>query len=87
VAQFSERNTYRIPDYHRWDLSITLDGNHRKNKKWEGSWTFTVFNVYARKNAYSIFFGTDGNTSFVNSFKLSVLGSAFPALTYNFKLR
>ncbi len=87
VAQFSERNTYRIPNYHRLDLSITLDGNHRKNKNWEGSWTFTVFNVYARKNAYSIFFGTDGNTSFVNSFKLSVLGSIFPALTYNFKFR
>jgi len=86
IAQFSERNTYRIPDYHRLDLSITLDGNHKKNKRWEGSWTFTVFNVYGRKNAYSIFFGTDGDSSLINAFKLSVLGSAFPALTYNFKL-
>ncbi len=85
IAQFSDRNTFRIPDYHRLDLSITLEGNHRKNKKWEGSWTFTVFNVYSRRNAYSIFFGTEGESRVINAFKLSVLGSAFPALTYNFK--
>lgn len=85
VAQFSERNKFRIPDYHRLDLSVTLEGNHRRNKKWEGSWTFTLFNVYSRKNAYSIFFGRDGFPPRLNSFRLSVLGSVFPSLTYNFK--
>ncbi|HYG38655.1 MAG TPA: TonB-dependent receptor [Cytophagales bacterium] len=79
VANFPERNNSRIPDYHRLDLSATVEPNHRKNKKWEGSWTFSIYNVYNRKNAYSVFFVNK------EAYKLSVLGAAFPSITYNFK--
>ncbi len=83
VAGYGERNQSRIPDYHRLDLSFTLDGNLRKNKKWNGSWTFSVYNVYSRNNAYSVYFKAV-NRAVPQAYKLSVLGAAFPAITYNF---
>lgn len=83
VGNFSQRNQYRIPDYHRLDVSVTLGESHRKNRKWKGSWTFSVYNLYGRKNPYSVFF------KHVYGFppmpyKLSILGVPFPSLTYNF---
>lgn len=80
VLNYSERNEYRIPDYHRLDLSITFKDRPRKNKRWTGEWTLSIFNVYGRKNAYSIIFGHYGTAS-----KLSVLGTVFPSFSYNFK--
>ena len=84
IPTYSFRNQFRIPDYHRLDVSYTLDTGHKKDKAWESSWTISVFNLYGRKNAYSIFFE---QTPFSNpqAKQLSVLGTAFPAITYNFK--
>jgi outer membrane receptor for ferrienterochelin and colicin len=83
---YSDRNQERIPDYHRLDISISLLGNHKKNKRWKGSWTFSVYNVYGRKNAYSVFFKTERGVH-PRAYKLSILGSAFPAITYNFSFK
>ena len=83
VAGYGERNQNRIPDYHRLDISFTLGGNLKKNKKWNGSWTFSVYNVYSRNNAYSVYFKAV-NRAVPQAYKLSVLGAAFPAITYNF---
>ena len=83
VAIFSQRNQYRIPDYHRLDISVTLGESHRKYRKWKGSWTFSVYNVYGRKNAYSVFF-KDVNEAPPMPYMLSILGVPFPSLTYNF---
>lgn len=84
VANYDLRNQNRIPDYHRLDVSATVDGNHRRNKKWDGSWTFSIYNVYSRKNAYSVFFrATNGATP--EAYKLSIFASMFPSITYNFK--
>ncbi|WP_224997631.1 TonB-dependent receptor [Cesiribacter sp. SM1] len=80
VLHFSQRNEYRIPDYHRLDLSLTLEGKQGKNSGFRGDWVFSVFNVYGRNNAYSIFFNQYGTAR-----KLSVLGSAFPSISYNFR--
>jgi hypothetical protein len=83
IPHYSTRNQQRIPDYHRLDISATLDG--RGNKWWKGSWTLSVYNVYARKNAYSIFFRQVEQTKDTQSVKLSIIGTAIPSLTYNFK--
>jgi len=87
VANFRERNQGRTPDYHRLDVSITLEGNHRKSKKWEGSWTFSVYNLYSRDNAFSLFFRSELGGTLPQPFKLTVIGTAFPSLTYNFKFK
>jgi ferric enterobactin receptor len=83
VPHYSERNQFRIPDYHRLDVSYTLNTSPFRRQKYTGSFTFSVYNVYSRRNAYSVFFQRNPELG-ANAFKLSVLGSAFPAATYNF---
>jgi hypothetical protein len=85
VSQYSERNQGRIPDYHRLDVSLTLDESLRKTQKWKGSWTLSIFNVYGRKNPYSIFFKPEYAGRIAQAYRLSVIGTIFPSLTYNFK--
>lgn len=85
VVQFSERNSSRIPDYHRLDIAFTLDQSLKQTKKWKGSWTFSIYNLYARKNPYSVFFQPNYKGSLAQAYRLSVLGTIFPSLSYNFK--
>jgi hypothetical protein len=84
IANYSERNTSRIPDYHRLDISFTYSGNLKRNKKWDNSWTFSIYNIYGRRNAYSVFFKPVDNAP-PQAYKLSIFGSPVPSLTYNFK--
>ena len=80
VLNYSERNDYRIPDYHRLDLSLTIKDKPRGNKRFRSEWVISIFNVYSRKNAYSISFSRYGTAS-----KMAVLGSTFPSVNYNFR--
>lgn len=83
VANFSQRNQFRIQDYHRLDISVTLGVGHKKYRKWKGSWTLSIYNLYGRKNAYSVFFKDEYGVPPM-PYRLSVLGVPFPSLTYNF---
>ena len=80
ISAFSERNQFRIPDYHRLDFSITIDKSHKLKKKISGNWTFSIYNLYSRNNAYSIIFSKTGEP-----IKFSVIGTALPSISYNFK--
>ncbi len=84
VAYFSHRNEYRIPDYHRLDLALVIEGSHKLKKPWSGSWTISFLNVYGRRNAYSYFFASEG-LGRINTYQLSILGTVVPSITYNFK--
>jgi hypothetical protein len=76
---YSERNTYRIPDYFRLDLAINIEPGHYLRQFSHMSWTFGVYNVTARKNAYSVFFnGTE-------SYMLSVFACPIPYINLNLK--
>ncbi len=83
LLHYSYRNEYRVPDYFRWDLSLTLEGNLRSKKLAHGSWTLSCFNVTGRKNVYSIYFVSRSGK--VQGYKLSVFGRPIYTLTYNFK--
>lgn len=89
LIYYSDRNKFRLPDYHRLDLAITCDESLRIKKFWKGSWTFSIVNVYGRKNAYSVYF-QKATPSASNSYKnyslymLYVIGRPLPTLTYNF---
>lgn len=90
IVYYSDRNKYRMPPYHRMDVSITLDENLRKKRMWKGSWTFSIYNLYGRKNPYSIFYRKDASIQMINKdqyaiYKLSVIGVPVPSITYNFK--
>ncbi len=82
---YSQRNGWRIPDYHRFDISYTLGQGPRKSKKFKTSWTLSIYNVYGRRNAFSVFFDQN-STGQPEVKRLAVLGSAFPSLTFNFEL-
>lgn len=90
IVFYSDRNKYRMPPYHRMDVSITLDENLRKKRMWKGSWTFSVYNLYGRKNPYSVFYRKDPSIQLTEKtpyaiYKLSVIGVPVPSITYNFK--
>lgn len=51
-----ERNRDRLPDYHRLDLSLTFTPKPLNARKWHGSWNFSLYNVYFRKNPVIIQF-------------------------------
>ncbi|MBA4057267.1 MAG: TonB-dependent receptor, partial [Marivirga sp.] len=80
---YSERNQFRIPDYFRTDISINVEGNHKIKKLAHSSWTFAVYNLTGRQNAYSVFFKSENGQ--INGYKLSIFGQAIPTVTYNFK--
>ncbi|MFD2569004.1 TonB-dependent receptor domain-containing protein [Spirosoma soli] len=84
VPIYIDRNQQRIPDYHRLDFSMLFEQNPLKKKRNQSSWVFAIYNVYAHKNAYSIFYRLD-NRADKDAYKLSIFGTAFPSLTYNFK--
>ncbi len=80
---YGPRNSHRIPDYFRSDISINIEGNHKVKKLAHSSWTFSVYNLLGRANAYSVFFVTEGEQ--VKGYKLSVFARPIPTITYNFK--
>src|SRR5688572_5971643 len=84
VPIYSDRNKYRIPNYFRVDVSFTI-GNIIK--KIEDSLVFSVYNLFGRDNAYSVFYQRPADNYFIpKPYKLSVLGAVLPSITYNFKL-
>ena len=80
---YTQRNGYRMPAYHRLDFSATLQG--KKKKKWEGSWTFSLYNVYGRENAYSIQFQDNPDDPTKTQAVQTSLFRWVPSVTYNFK--
>ncbi len=84
IAYYDVRNGFRAPDYHRLDLSLTFGFDNEK--KWlAGDFVLSVYNVYGRRNAFSVFFD-DITGAPPQAFRLSVLGIPFPSLSYKFEL-
>lgn len=83
IWYYTERNGYRMPDYHRLDVGATLDGD--PNKKFKSSWTFGIYNVYSRKNAYIIDFReNETHPNLTETYRIALFG-IIPSVTWNFK--
>ncbi|MDY8138307.1 TonB-dependent receptor [Aquimarina sp. 2201CG5-10] len=78
------RNDQRLPSYHRIDISATLTPQKNKNRKWQGEWVFSIYNLYNRRNAASITFTRNQDTFVNEAIRTSIFG-VIPAVTYNFK--
>ena len=78
------RNSTRLPAYHRIDVSATLKPTKNKNRKWQGEWVFSIYNLYNRRNAASITFSRNEDTFVNEAVRTSIFG-IIPAVTYNFK--
>ncbi len=81
IPVYSDRNQFRIPSYHRMDVAYTI-GPWGKGR-WKNSLTLSIYNLYFRKNAFSVFFRQRPFQS-VTTYRVAVLGTMFPAITYNF---
>ncbi|MBN1143909.1 MAG: TonB-dependent receptor [Bacteroidales bacterium] len=82
LVHYSDRNEYRLPDYHRLDVSITSSETLKVKKLWKGSWTFSIINLYGRKNYYSAYFQKE--YPHYNFYALYIIGRPLPTITYNF---
>ncbi|MEA1886416.1 MAG: carboxypeptidase-like regulatory domain-containing protein [Bacteroidota bacterium] len=81
IPYFTERNGYRMPSYHRLDLSMKIRG--KKGKRFNTSWDISIYNIYNRHNAYSIYFREDENNGgATEAVKLSLFGIV-PSVTFN----
>lgn len=84
IIDFSNRNNYRLPDYHRLDLALVVEGSNRKNRKVNGRWTISIYNVYGRRNPYSAFFAYNVSGA-IKPNQISLIGVPVPSITYGFK--
>lgn len=92
VPIFIERNNARLRPYHRLDFSWNVKYSKKLKKRWVGDWTFTIYNVYGRKNPFNIYYtqrqpGVDADVFLGNplgSYELSILNRPLFAVTYNF---
>ncbi|WP_240543488.1 TonB-dependent receptor [Spirosoma foliorum] len=82
VQDYSRRNADRIPDYHRLDVAFSKDTRFVKSQKRYGIWTLGIYNVYAHKNPYSIYFTRYNQRT--EAYRLSVFGTMIPSIAYNF---
>ena len=82
LTLFSGRNGNRMPDYHRLDLGATFI--LKDKEKWHSELNFSIYNVYNRKNAYSIDFRENGETT--EAVKTSLFGIV-PSVTWNFNFK
>ena len=83
IPNYETRNSSRLPNYHRLDLSAIYNPN-RKDKTFSGQWVFSVFNAYNRQNAANIRFQKNIDTGQNEAVRLSIFG-IIPSVTYNFK--
>jgi hypothetical protein len=81
---YSKRNAYRIPDYFRTDISLTIEGNLKKNKLLHSSLILNLYNATGRKNPFSVFYKTENGK--ISSYKYSVIGVPIFTVTWLFKL-
>ena len=83
VNLYGERNSERMPDYHRLDLGLTYE--LKGNDRFSNDLTFSIYNVYNRNNAYSITFDVD-DTGTPQATQLSLFGIV-PSITWNFRFK
>jgi hypothetical protein len=88
TQEYSSLNQYRLPSYHRFDVSATYTPVPKKAKRLQSYWVFSIYNVYSRQNPYFIYFDYDGTplsgTLEVEARQVSLF-PILPAVTWNFK--
>ncbi|RZM24588.1 MAG: hypothetical protein EOO88_22310 [Pedobacter sp.] len=83
VFYYTEKNGYRTPAYHRLDVAATLEG--KPGKKLQSSWSFGIYNLYNRQNAFSIDFEDDPDDLTRTRVTQTTLFGIIPSVTWNFK--
>ncbi|MGQ8335580.1 TonB-dependent receptor [Sunxiuqinia sp. A32] len=85
IPYYSQRNGTRYGNYHRLDLSLTLQSRKNKHRKWKGEWVFSVYNAYNHKNTWVLNFIQDDENPAVTYAEKTYLFPVIPSVSYNFK--
>jgi outer membrane cobalamin receptor len=90
LVQYSSRNKYQLPDYHRMDVSLTYKGEVKKTAKVHPSLVFSVYNLYGRKNVYTVHYKQSQAKGFMMKpanelYQFSVIGIPLPSITLKLK--
>jgi hypothetical protein len=84
TLDYSSRNAYRIPNYFRTDISLTLEGNLKKNKAMHSTFSLNLYNLSARENPYSVYFKIENGG--IRSYRYAVIGVPVFSASWIFKL-
>jgi hypothetical protein len=84
IPSYTKRNEFRLPTYHRLDISANYTPKPNKTKGLRGQWVFGIYNIYNRRNAASITFRQNRDTSRNEAVRLAIFGIV-PSVSYNFK--
>ncbi|MCK9302712.1 MAG: TonB-dependent receptor [Bacteroidales bacterium] len=86
--EYGEHNAWRMPDYHRLDISATwkiFDTKHLA-----GDLNFSVYNVYNRKNPYIVSYtvdrSSDSNIIKVKAYQISLF-PVLPSVSFNMQFK
>jgi hypothetical protein len=83
IFYYTERNGYRMPDYHRLDLGATLV--LKQKKRFSSELTISLYNAYGRENAYTINFRDNKDDPNKTEAVRYALFKYIPSVSYNFK--
>lgn len=85
VVTYQDRNSFRLPAYHRLDLNAKL---YKKRSWGETYWNFSLYNAYNRRNPYFLFLRADYSNNInepeIKARKLSLL-PILPSVNWGFK--
>lgn len=98
IDQIGDRNSFRLPHYHRLDFSAVYtpqegraaaeSSSGRERRRYKGEWVFAVYNVYSRLNPFFIYLDNEGSlqqgTLQIQAKKVSLF-PIVPSITWNFK--
>jgi hypothetical protein len=85
IPHYAGRNQERLPDYHRLDLAATLHPRKNNDRNWNAEWVFSIYNVYNRKNASSLYFRESREDDDVTEAVQLSIFPIIPSVSYNFK--
>jgi hypothetical protein len=88
----TERNGYRLPAFHRLDLSATYSPKKNEQRKWKGTWVFAIYNAYNRQNPFTVYTRVTQNKNgditgdgYTKETRMVYLFPILPSVTYNIK--
>lgn len=81
----NSRNNFRIPTTHRLDLSVTYRPEKDEDSSFENYWVFSIYNVYNRRNAFSVYFQqNEDNSQVTEAIRYAIIGTVVPSVAWNF---
>ena len=83
IPYYSGINNHRLPDFHRLNIGATRYSVSKPGRKWRGYLNFSLYNLYARKNAYSIYIRRKPMTRNTEAVNFTIIETIVPTLSYN----